>query len=892
MAAVTPYEQVDYQQLSAFRPYQLPVNDIFKALTAQNQYWDEGAYRVKSVYENALNLSLSKEPNKQIRDKFLKDSEQQLAKLSTMNLANASVQRMGIDIYKPLFQDRGIISDHAATEHIKKINAEAESARTQEHGKYYNQYNHQYALYGVKEFMDSPDRNAGEAYLKQARNYEAFYDYTSEYKKAMDLCPADSEESNQPIPRTGYFYESKIKERTVSKAYNCLLSNLSPKAIRQLQIEGSVVYRGVPIKEFGQEILDSYNDQIDLYDKKRQQISANVASLNSKDNKMTADQKKQAAENYAKELEEITTNISDITTKKDKLLKGDFTDVYENFDGHAANLYAQKKLYKEAVSLAFREIERKYSADPVQMQQFRQEFESHQNKLDRDLRWSIHKDNQEFQWKMKKVDLTFKNPWMSSLYTIDEQGNIILNPNQQFIDNDIFTKKPEEKEGNVVYQEALGALKAADNEMKSAHSLLFNSMVTKATKDPAFRKTFLGAYGYKENELDKFSSDVKAAGLKINGVDFKDTVFMAGIKGDDKNKGYIGNNPKDPDVELFKNSYGLAETRLIAKQTVLQLNEKEVAKSLGVTDVSEYYKTALKNEKPLVVNGISIKASDIVEMINTGKSMRIGGKEVRIGTSYSSTSPASGGISQFGSGPSVSSVDKELYIDGERVSAFDKYYRGFSGLAIKTVKVNEAIDKVRNEVYKSSAWENKQYIRTYDNESPVIQSIQSTLSADGKADKNISINGFVGDGEILINVPGVTEDNSEGIRSKLQGMRMGEVVDLGNGYFSIKNSGYAVLNQPINNPYVRSVGDAIAGITATKQFENAEPGSIVQTLNIPMWVNGNEVYSKLYVTKIGPEDAKYDLYKEGKLGIDFPLISSPNALAFINEYSESLPKWQ
>ncbi len=69
MPSTSPFQNNDYQAVSSFRPYRLPVNDIVRANMAQNQFWEIGASRVKAVHDNALELKLSLEPNKQIRDK-------------------------------------------------------------------------------------------------------------------------------------------------------------------------------------------------------------------------------------------------------------------------------------------------------------------------------------------------------------------------------------------------------------------------------------------------------------------------------------------------------------------------------------------------------------------------------------------------------------------------------------------------------------------------------------------------------------------------------------------------------------------------------------------------------------------------------------------------------
>lgn len=166
---VTPYQQNDYQGISTFRPYQLPVNDIVKSLQAQNQYWMMGASKVKSYYDNALNLKLSIPGNKEVRDNFIQKADKQLTKLSSMDLADPSVQRQGINIYAPLFKDEGVMYDDMSTRHIEKVNGDALMYREKDNGKGYSYYNHKYALMGSQEFMNSKDRMAGKKFMQTAK---------------------------------------------------------------------------------------------------------------------------------------------------------------------------------------------------------------------------------------------------------------------------------------------------------------------------------------------------------------------------------------------------------------------------------------------------------------------------------------------------------------------------------------------------------------------------------------------------------------------------------------------------------------------------------------------------------------------------------------------------
>src|SRR5690348_3437979 len=137
-AATSPYQGNDYNAVSTYMPYRLPVNDIFKAITAQNRYWDIGALHVKNAYENALGLNLITDDNRRTRDEFMQKADKQLTKLSSMDLSDPSVQRQGIGIYKPLLQDDDIVGEDYVVKNLSKEIATGQSFRTRNEGKEYN----------------------------------------------------------------------------------------------------------------------------------------------------------------------------------------------------------------------------------------------------------------------------------------------------------------------------------------------------------------------------------------------------------------------------------------------------------------------------------------------------------------------------------------------------------------------------------------------------------------------------------------------------------------------------------------------------------------------------------------------------------------------------------
>ena len=928
MASFTTYEPLDYQQFNVFRPYQLPINDIFKAVSAQSQYWDEGAYKVKSVYENALNLSLSKEPNKQIRDKFVKESEAQLAKLSTMNLANASVQRMGIDVYKPLFQDRGIISDHAATEHIKKVNSDAERARSQEHGKYYSQYNHQYALQGAKEFMDSGDRNAGESYLKQAKNYEDFYDYTEEYEKVKNNCPEDETSSTLPYygqsgkDMTGYLKTENIKERSVSKAYNCLLSNLSGRAMRQLQIEGSVTYRSKDIKDFAQEVLESYEDQNGLYDKQRQQILGQMASINSKDKRLTDQEKKDLYKKYNDELTKVNESISENKAKIEKLTKGDVSDIYENFDSHASNLYVQKKLYKEALGLAFRKYEIAYQGDPVQLQKIRQSFDQMMQSQRFAHDFSLKAMDQAFAIKMKQIDVFFKSPANQAAFTVNSKGEIVANPNVSFLNQNLYTKPEDLMTGSEVYNQLVNQANQANTKKKDLDVSLFNQMMTKAQQDSKFRGEILKAYGY--SDLETFKNAVKNNDYKIGSTNFVETGFMSQ---------YLKSNKNDQNIVAYNQGQSLIKLELDRTNMTLGIQEKEVLRKLGVNSVQELITKPGEEDNKVVsiggkdFTGAEIKRALAGETINgltiTSDNFKANNyllpeerdRKRKLGIN---AIPGPGeffqkGIEWLGEQAGVEATSRvtdeknndflskyNIILDGKRIDPryelatsqvgkwqgfFDKErdavwaVRSIADVALQRI---QNLNEVRNDVYRNigATINQERFIQSFDKESYFPQQLQSALD-----NKNISIVGFSGDGDVIVNVPGA-DDNTEKTISSL-GIASGGVTRVeGTSNFRLDGTNYGIINQAVNDPYLRSIAGTLSTVNGTRIHDETAVGGIVgDPIKIPVWNNavGVSMNTELYIIKEGPQNSRYELWLENG---GTPLIQSRNSLEFINSFTD------
>jgi hypothetical protein len=379
--STSPYQQNDYNAASAFRPYQLPVNDIYKAIAAQDQFWDQGAARVKSVYDNALGLNLSIGANKQIRDNFMKDAEKQISKLSTMNLADPSVQRQGMGIFKPLFQDEGILYDDAMTKHYEKVRNDALRYRQQDDGKGYSDTNLAYAMDGYNDFVNSTDRMAGKKFYEKRKEYTPFYDPTSELNGILKNCKPDKA-TNDVVQ--GYYINTYSDESlSAAKINACMDAGLSERAKRQLQINGYVQYKNNPEALASQYLPYLQGTRTQLSEEKAaiQGVLANKDNLKSLSKKQLAKlglyDSSQITPEFIKSLEEQQQSIDDriLNTSETikKLLSNDFSPIMgDNLETVAGTIYTKDyiKNIGEGFSYDFRTNEKK--ADPVQMMFYRE----------------------------------------------------------------------------------------------------------------------------------------------------------------------------------------------------------------------------------------------------------------------------------------------------------------------------------------------------------------------------------------------------------------------------------------------------------------------------------------------------------------------------------------
>jgi hypothetical protein len=366
--ATSPYTQNDYQAASNYRPYELPVNDIFKAISAQNLFWEQGAQRVKSVYDNALNLSLTSDENKEVRRQFMTDADKQVARLSSMDLSDPSVQRQGFGIFKPIFSDDSIMKDDYLTRLQQSIISEADRYKKDDKtkGEGFHTDNLIYALRNFRGFNNKTGRGDIDDIFEKAKGsqYTPYHDVSKEYLDIASKCKPDS------ISKTDvqglYFQSVSDDSQSAENLMGCIKSGLSDKAWEQLHITGTVKLGDnlQAVAKGYQEILNGNNK---AYSSRVLEAIAEKENLK-KNNKLT----KEVEDSYNNEIGTLNAQITKNNLSSSKIGMNDFSDVKKDFDQIIGQVYANMDIGGFAQAFSYKKVAEDWKANAAGIAQMRE----------------------------------------------------------------------------------------------------------------------------------------------------------------------------------------------------------------------------------------------------------------------------------------------------------------------------------------------------------------------------------------------------------------------------------------------------------------------------------------------------------------------------------------
>lgn len=894
MAATSPYSPNDYQAVSNYRPYELPINDIFRAISAQNAFWDAGAARVKAKYEDALNLKLSLEPNKAIRDQYLKDAEKQLTKLSNGDVSDPAVQRQGFALFKPLFQDEGIIYDDLTTRHYDKVRNDALTYRSKDNGKGYSDINFQYAMQGYSEFLNSKDRMAGKSFYENRKEYTPYYDYTEDFAKALKDCKPSSVETTSPYygasgAATGYLKETYSRSLSSAQVQGCLGVGLSPNGQRQMQIEGSVMYKNnLPV--LASDTATYLGGVSNNLSTKLQQLSASKAAVLSR--KDISDKDKAAIlEGIDNEVKSTTEELDNTNHSVSKILTGDYTDIQNNYETYAGSVYSYKKLYKKALASAFEETKSNYKADPVQLAAIKFQQEKYLTQMDQNFQVSMEVMKENHGAQMKLLDLMYggkdKNGESfkgSDIYRNPLTGEITVNPNLM-PETPNLTEKPEPNQK--IYQDLTNQVTQLNNEDNTNNLRLYNNLISRAERDQKFRETLLKGFnfGVTDDEWARFKGVHSNNAFTITSKGNT----PGGIQETSWFKAYNQGQPDDEDVNKWSTQNTIIETGIGVLNRKLEIGEAQVRKELGITDPDSKIKEKFGNIAFTTQGGQKIGYEDFLGLIRgsnqagpiTGKGLEYGRRNM--------TLPNGNTVNKLG-----------YYFNGEEIkddANSEAYFRSFNS---KLIPLREEYDKAQNklnskrvEVYNKLGFDREPWFFTPSDEKKppaLVTTLKSVLPKDDKGkDLDVSIISSDFAGGVRVSVPGAKPGSDFGL-DVIRKAGIGTSVEVtGDNIITIHGTNYNLVPQAINNPILGQAAFQLSSIEQTTAFAQTQPGAKVPNsdIKVPVMVAGKqkEMTIETYKDTNGPLYRVFIKTESGE--IREPITPSKNAYELFEKIGRS-----
>jgi hypothetical protein len=366
MSATSPYQNNDYQAVGNFRPFSLPINDIYKGISAQNAFWDQGAARVKNIYENALNLDLTLDANQELRKDYMSKAEKQMMKLSSMDLSDPSVQRQGFGIFRPLLQDKGIMYDDYLTKKYKDVLSEADQWKNDEKtkGEGFHMDNLAYALRSFKGFSKSTSREQLESIFKTAKDaqYTPYHDVSKERSAILDKCKPNviSKTTTQGM----YLETEKANSLSAQKLWGCLEAGLSDKARQQMRISGVVRY-GDDYNALRMDYIPATEEKVKSYNEEIKNLSAQKVALAGQIGS------EETVKEIGSRIDQYNNQITNLQGTIVKLHDDDY--IKNNYEDLASMAYMKRANGIFAEAFARKDVEESKKADPVGIMYYTQQ---------------------------------------------------------------------------------------------------------------------------------------------------------------------------------------------------------------------------------------------------------------------------------------------------------------------------------------------------------------------------------------------------------------------------------------------------------------------------------------------------------------------------------------
>jgi hypothetical protein len=359
--------------------------------------YEQGFAQVNSAY-NFVNRNVTNPYSSKVRDEFLRQANQNLKNLSSLDLSQQQNVKMAAGVFEPFVKNRAVLGDMAVTAHWDQQLSIAESYRLKDGGKEYSDDNVAIIRQQMEAFANDDISTVGQYYANR-ESYTPYYDSNKEVMEAMK----NFKPSSYKVTRIDGLYKITKDDKSWREAEvaEYLSGVLSDRAKKQYSIEAQVKLGNNPqalaaaYKQVAEEKLEMNKYNIDLIDKQL---------LTTKD-AAAITQLKTRKESIEDSNREIDTNLQNLS-------KGDLSYIKKNSKSLANAIYFNSKLSGFVKSYAHDDISIDIDADQVGLALMREDrADARQQRAFRNAR------------EMKELELGLAGNYQLNQLNLDTEGD-------------------------------------------------------------------------------------------------------------------------------------------------------------------------------------------------------------------------------------------------------------------------------------------------------------------------------------------------------------------------------------------------------------------------------------------------------------------------------------
>lgn len=395
---MSTYTQAPYFQTYNSNPYQLPVQQIVQAIGMRNEYWDQGASKIKNAYQNYLGMDLGLQANQEKLNKYMTDVNNNLKGIVKNDLSLADNVDSAMKVFDPITNDEDLKYDNNYTKFIKGQIQSAQSYRTKDNGAGYSDTNVADMMTPYQEFVRGNDPSKGREAYGNRRYYTPYHDVAADQKELYKNFKPNTSDLTEPPTETyvdpkdgktktrltadGYLVQTKNASIVKEQYRTYLEANLSDKAKEQLNINGRVAYKD-DINALAKDYMKYNKDDINIY-------NTEIARLKGLKRIAENDHKQSEADQYDTKIKDYESIIKDKEDSNSKIQIGDLSELTTKKDKIAARIYSDKWYNYISTAAERSDITIKYSSDNTAMLFHKMDNDNQNKNLDRILDWKIN----------------------------------------------------------------------------------------------------------------------------------------------------------------------------------------------------------------------------------------------------------------------------------------------------------------------------------------------------------------------------------------------------------------------------------------------------------------------------------------------------------------------